>query len=180
MSSVPNTPPWVSEESFLAGPETTQQVELLDGEVIVSPSPNLAHQHIVGGLFLALKTWQKANPKATIGLSPLDLRIAPNRILQPDLFVICDAIAETMPITAVPELIIEVLSSNRSYDRLAKRFVYEEAGVHEYWMVDADRRCIEVVVAGELRVETESVQSSSLEGLLVVDVATLFGPLSTE
>ena len=85
-----------------------------------------------------------------------------------------------MPITAVPELIIEVLSSNRSYDRLAKRFVYEEAGVHEYWMVDADRRCIEVVVAGELRVETESVQSSSLEGLLVVDVATLFGPLSTE
>lgn len=173
MSSVPTTPPWISEESFLSGPETTQQVELLDGEVIVSPSPNSTHQRLVGDLFLALKHWQRANPDTMVGLSPLDVRIAPNRILQPDLFVFSDGVVDAMPLDGVPQFIVEVLSSNRSYDRLAKRFVYEQAGVHEYWMVDADRKCIEVVVDGELRVEAETVRSVALSGL-VVDVVELF------
>jgi Uma2 family endonuclease len=173
MSSVPTTPPWISEEEFLSGPETMQHVELLDGEVIVSPSPTIAHQQVVRRLLRLLEEWVDVRPPAFLGLSPLDLRIAPYRILQPDLFVICDAIAATMPINAVPELIIEVLSSNRSYDRLAKRFVYEQAGVHEYWMVDIDHRCIEVVVAGELRAETQTVRSVALDGL-VIDVAALF------
>jgi Uma2 family endonuclease len=31
---------------------------------------------------------------------------------------------------------VEVLSSNRSHDRLTKRVVYGEAGVRAYWMVD--------------------------------------------
>lgn len=173
MSSVPTTPPWISEESFLSGPETTQRVELLDGEVIVSPSPNSTHQRLVRRVLRRLEAWADEHPAAFLGLSPLDVRIAPNRILQPDLFVFRDGVEDAMPLDGVPQLIIEVLSSNRSYDRLAKRFVYEQAGVHEYWMVDAERKCIEVVVSGELREETNSVRSIALEGL-VVDVTGLF------
>jgi Uma2 family endonuclease len=173
MSSVPDTPPWVSEEAFLAGPESMQQVELLDGEVVASPSPNSTHQRMVGDLFLVLKMWQSAHPEAMVGLSPLDVRIAPNRILQPDLFVFRDGVADALPLDGVPQFIIEVLSRNRSYDRLAKRFVNEKAGGQEYWMVDAERKRIEVVVAGELRVETQSVHSVALDGL-VVDAAALF------
>jgi Uma2 family endonuclease len=40
------------------------------------------------------------------------------------------------PIQRIPELCIEVLSNNRTYDRVTKRFMYAEAGVAEYWIVD--------------------------------------------
>jgi Uma2 family endonuclease len=35
----------------------------------------------------------------------------------------------------VPELCIEIASTNRAYDRV-KRFLYAEAGVQEYWLID--------------------------------------------
>jgi Uma2 family endonuclease len=40
------------------------------------------------------------------------------------------------PVDRVPEVCIEVLSTNRVYDRVAKRALYAEAGVREYWLVD--------------------------------------------
>ena len=40
------------------------------------------------------------------------------------------------PIDRVPDLCIEVLSTNRVYDRLTKRFVYAAAGVRELWLVE--------------------------------------------
>lgn len=40
------------------------------------------------------------------------------------------------PVSRVPEICVEVLSSNRAYDRVTKRFVYAGAGVTEYWIVD--------------------------------------------
>ena len=36
----------------------------------------------------------------------------------------------------MPDLCIEVLSSNRAHDRVTKRFLYAEAGVAEYWVVE--------------------------------------------
>jgi Uma2 family endonuclease len=40
-----------------------------------------------------------------------------------------------MPITRVPDLCIEVVSRDRTYDRVTKRLVYAEAGVREMWTV---------------------------------------------
>ena len=36
----------------------------------------------------------------------------------------------------MPQLCIEVLSTDRAYDRLTKRFLYAAAGVAEYWVVE--------------------------------------------
>jgi Uma2 family endonuclease len=40
------------------------------------------------------------------------------------------------PIGRIPELCIEVLSINRTYARVTKRFMYAEAGAAEYWIID--------------------------------------------
>lgn len=40
------------------------------------------------------------------------------------------------PVDQVPQLCVEVLSTNRAYDRLTKRFVYAAAGVEELWIVE--------------------------------------------
>jgi Uma2 family endonuclease len=50
-------PAMVSEQEFLSLPETMERIELLDGEVIVSPSPTPWHQELLRRLVVALSAW---------------------------------------------------------------------------------------------------------------------------
>src|SRR5205814_9343870 len=128
----------VSEAEFLSLPESLERVELIDGEVIVSPSPTFWHQEVLRRLVLALGRWADGRADVTIAQAPLDVRFAPDRILQPDAMVFLTRIVREQagPIDRVPEICVEVLSSNRAYDRVTKRFIYAAAGVAEYWIVD--------------------------------------------
>ena len=129
----------VSEAEFLALPETTLRQELLDGEVLVPPSPTVWHQELLGRVVTALRGWaSETGARATIIQAPIDVRFGPNRILQPDAIVVLDILGRdtATPLTRVPEICIEVLSTDRAYDRVTKRYVYAEAGVQEYWIVD--------------------------------------------
>jgi len=131
----------VSEEEFLSLPESTEKVELLDGEVILSPSPSYRHQWILRQVVRALEDWAATqHGDVTVGMAPLDVRFAPGRILQPDAFVLFARVPpeHLEPIAEVPALCVEVMSSNRAYDRMTKRLVYAEAGVAELWTIDAD------------------------------------------
>ncbi len=132
-------PALVSEEEYLSLPETMERLELLDGEVVVAPSPSPWHQELLGRLVVALRAWSAdAGRPVFVGMAPLDVRFAPLRILQPDAFVILESLAldREGPIDRVPELCVEVLSTNRAYDRLTKRLVYAAAGVQELWIVE--------------------------------------------
>lgn len=131
-------PALVSEEEFLALPESTGPIELLDGEVYIPPAPTFEHQDCVLSLGTTLRAWARAHPPARVGLAPLDVRLGPNRIVQPDVALWVDGLASTAsPIATVPTLIVEVLSpGSRGYDRLTKRLLYAEAGVAEYWILD--------------------------------------------
>lgn len=132
-------PTFVGEEQFLALPESTERVELLDGEVIVSPSPSPWHQQLVLRLASALEGWanRQAQP-VFVGLSPLDVRFSANRILQPDLFVILEPVTldQDGPLVRVPDVCVEIASRDRTYDRVTKRLIYAEAGVREFWFVE--------------------------------------------
>ena len=131
--------PVVSENEFLQLPESTSKIELLDGEVVVSPSPSYWHQEIVGRILVALRTWARRQRRSvTVGHAPLDVRIAPGRILQPDVFVLFARVPRrhSGPITRVPELCVEVLSEDRVHDRVTKRLLYAAAGVKEYWVIE--------------------------------------------
>ena len=129
----------VSEAEFLALPVSSTKTELLDGEVIVAPSPSPRHQILVRRLVTALEVWAKSSdPAPFVGLSPFDLKLGAERILQPDIFVILGPVDQTapQPWMVVPDLCVEVLSSDRVYDRVLKRLVYAQAGVREYWTIE--------------------------------------------
>lgn len=131
--------PLVSEAEFLSLPESTDKVELVDGEVIVAPSPSYWHQEVLARLVGVLRDWaDRQEQPVTVGQAPLDIRFAPGRILQPDAFVILDAVDRNHegPLDRIPEVCVEVLSSNRLYDRVTKRFIYGQAGVKELWTVE--------------------------------------------
>lgn len=168
----------VSESEFLGLAESMDQIELIDGEVIVSPSPSPWHQLIVGRLYVALTAWARTRAEpAFIGLSPLDVRFAAGRILQPDLFVILGQIdvMRPGPIDRVPDLCIEIVSSDRFYDRVTKRLVYAPSGVREYWVVDHAHLVERWTGPGLTEAEevTDRLTSPLLPGL-VVDVPALF------
>jgi Uma2 family endonuclease len=131
----------VSEEEFLSLPESTDKVELVDGEVILSPSPSYRHQWILRRVVRALEDWAATQERdVTVGMAPLDVRFAPGRILQPDAFVLFARVPleHAGPISEVPALCVEVMSSNRAYDRMTKRLIFAEAGVVELWTIGPD------------------------------------------
>jgi Uma2 family endonuclease len=169
----------VSEAEFLALPESVTKVELLDGEVIVSPSPTFWHQEVLGRAYAALRTWAR-DRHATVAVCPLDIRFAPNRILQPDIAIFLEKVraAEPMPINRVPEICVEVVSRDRLYDRVTKRFVYAAAGVRELWLVQPANLIERFSGDGlEAREEIRDVMRSPLLENLALDVPSLFAGL---
>lgn len=129
----------VSEGEFLALPESMRPTELVDGELVKAPSPSFWHQEVLSRLVMALRSWALTySGPVTVVQAPMDVRFAADRILQPDAMVFLAALDRDVasPIRRIPELCVEVLSSNRAYDRVTKRFMYAEAGVAEYWIVD--------------------------------------------
>ncbi|MCB9765554.1 MAG: Uma2 family endonuclease [Alphaproteobacteria bacterium] len=168
----------VSEAEFLALPESMQQVELVDGEVVVSPAPRWWHQEVCRRLVVALSLWADEQPSPfTVIQSPADVRFGPGRILQPDLFVLEGRLPRehTGPITRLPLVCVEVVSSNRIYDRVTKRLIYAAAGVPEYWVVEQGG-LIERWTGEGLQVSEEITDQLSTPRLpgLVVDVEALF------
>ena len=130
-------PTRVTEAEFLSWPESTQRVELIDGGVVAQPAATYGHQEALGRIVRALSNWADGRG-ITIIQSPCDIRFGPNRILQPDAFVILEStpMSHRGPLTRVPEICIEVLSRDADYDRVTKRLIYAEAGVAERWLVD--------------------------------------------
>jgi Uma2 family endonuclease len=130
----------MTEAAFLRLPESMNKVELLDGEVVVAPSPAFWHQEILRRVIVALSTWAESHDRpVTVGQSPLDVRFAAGRILQPDAFVLFGRVARRHrgPIDRIPALCVEILSEDRVYDRVTKRLLYAAAGVKELWIIDA-------------------------------------------
>jgi Uma2 family endonuclease len=132
---------------FLQLPETMQKMELIEGELIVSPSPVLRHQKIV---FAIAKLLDSLKPNGLVVVSPMDVEFDINDVYQPDTFWIAEsgkAVEVEGHIVGAPDLIVEVLSpSTAKYDKKQKFNTYEKFGVREYWMADPDGEYIEVWV----------------------------------
>jgi Uma2 family endonuclease len=128
-----------------ANPLVTPRYELVDGELLVTPSPSRRHQFVVAELLHALLRYLKSDRVARAVTSPSDLRLEEESLVQPDVYVVprggpgkigdgdLDAVL----------LAIEVLSpSSRHIDRGRKRLLHQRR-VPEYWIVDIDTRSIE-------------------------------------
>lgn len=133
-------------EMLHALPDDGNRYELVDGELLVSPSPALPHQRVVAELLLLLAPWARAR-RLEVFIAPSAITFTPRRELQPDLFVV--PYRGGKRVQDVGELVhlilaIEVLSpSTARHDRVTKRRVYAEQGVAEYWIVDPDARTVE-------------------------------------
>lgn len=132
-----------------AFPEDNVRREIIDGELIVSPSPEWRHQEISVRLTVAFANHVGEYGGATVMHAPLDVELFEHDVVQPDILVISDArahIGGQRPVRGAPDLVIEILSSNARYDRVRKRDLYARASVPLYWIVDGESDRVEVHV----------------------------------
>jgi Uma2 family endonuclease len=131
----------------LALPDDGKRYELVDGELLVSPSPRRLHQIALAGLFRPVDAYVRIHRLGTTLFSPADLSFREGQLVQPDLFVearMNESQSQEWDESGVPILVAEILSpSTARFDRITKRRLYQRAGVGTYWIVDLDARLIE-------------------------------------
>lgn len=125
-------------------------LQLLEGELVVSPSPEVVHQVVNSELLLILAA---AVPRhLRVLTAPLDLRVDERTVVQPDLMVVRRSLVDGPEVQEPPVLAVEILSpSSRRTDLVRKPDILARFGVAHYWVVDPVDPAIRAfrLVAGE-------------------------------
>lgn len=133
---------------FAAIPYDGLRRELIEGEIVVSPSPRTRHQDLVGRLFVVFSNHVDQHRGGRVFVSPYDVVFSDTDVVEPDVVFVADSkstIITDANIQGVPSLLIEVVSNSR-YDRIRKRDLYAKFCVPEYWIVDPDADRVEVYI----------------------------------
>jgi Uma2 family endonuclease len=163
-------------------PDDGQRYEVIDGELFVTPSPSPRHQAAIAELFVLLREYLSRERVGYAYFAPLDVIFSPTRAVQPDLLVvplIHGRRPEKFGDVGRLLLAVEVLSpSTARADRVAKRRMFRDEGVADYWIVDLDARTVERSTPADSRFEilADRIEwfPAGAESPLVVDLADYF------
>lgn len=121
-----------------------QRAELINGRIYMMAPPNRNHQKISGCLYAEIYNYiQKKNGNCEVYAAPFAVFLNADDInyVEPDISIICDKSKLTdKGCNGAPDWIIEIVSpSSRRMDYNTKNWIYAEAGVREYWIVDPSK-----------------------------------------
>lgn len=135
-------------EMVRALPEDGKRYECIDGELLVSTTPEVTHQRAVGEMYYRLRLALDPLRQVEVLTSPADIELEPTTLVQPDVFVCPQNTRRGMhqwSDIASLHVAIEVLSpSTARVDRVKKRRFFARVGVPQYWVVDCASEVIEV------------------------------------
>jgi Uma2 family endonuclease len=133
-------------------PDDGNRYEILDGRLLVTPLPNVAHGRI--STFVR-RVLDRAAPKSLILVGctmGIDIR-ARTTCYIPDVMVVrATALRKGTDVLRPPDvlLVVEVLSpSNAGIDLVQKRHDYAAAGIPRYWIVDPRDSTVTVLALPE-------------------------------
>lgn len=133
--------------------------EMLDGTVVVSPSPGFGHADAV--LTLAGVLRAAAPPGLRVLTAPFPVRLGRQTELRPDLLVARYVDLLRDELTVPPLLVVEVRSpASDLVDRSLKRSVCARHGIAGYWLVDPETpalTALELDEAGDYRTVADVV-----------------------
>lgn len=137
---------WTAAEVQALPDDPSHRYECVDGVLLVSPAPRMAHQSAVTVLVGMLDALVRQAGVGAVFVAPSEWILDPRTLVQPDLYVV-PLVDGRRPRTEAergqPLVFIEVLSpSTARFDRVVKRARYQRAGI-EYWIVDLDSRLVE-------------------------------------
>jgi Uma2 family endonuclease len=177
----PKTKRWTYEEYYRL--DDDKRYEIINGQLLMPPSPDTWHQDWVRSIFLVLHAHVRAAKLGEMLISPLDVVFDEENLCQPDLIFVAEAqrsIIQKRGIFGSPHLLVEIISpSSVRRDRYDKRALYARFGAKEYWIGDAANRSLEIHTlngsAYELHccAEEKGVVTSPLLSGLQFDVSNL-------
>lgn len=170
MTLIPDIMPMITRAEGIPGPkqgdwtyidyaalDDGKRYEIVNGVLFLIPTPWLLHQGVVGEVFIYLFDHVTSASLGEVVIGPIDVELAPNVVLQPDIVVVLNTglgkITDTHFIGA-PDLVIEVSSPGTiGYERREKQDAYSRGGVLEYWIVNPEAQTVEILMldTGEYR-----------------------------
>ena len=157
-------------------PDDGRRHEVIDGEHIVNPAPNLDHQRLSRKTLFQLYTQIELQGLGEVFDAPCDLQLSEWDIVQPDLIVVLKRKQNILTPTRLigsPDLVVEILSaSSVHHDRVRKLELYRKSAIPEYWIVDPDQHVVEQFVLRDnayvpVGRHTDSVTVQVVEGVRV-------------
>src|SRR5690554_1007440 len=130
--------------------EEDVKCEILDGELLMTPAPLIAHQRTLASLYQHLAHVVNQQQAGELLFAPVDVFFDGENVYQPDLVFVSAArssIIQEKGIMGIPDLVVEVISPSTSYiDRYSKKDKYGQFGVKEYWIADPANQTLEIFV----------------------------------
>lgn len=118
--------------------------EVIDNNIYMSPSPTKEHQRLLLSLASQIQAYVQQNDLGEIFISPYDVYLNQREnVVQPDIFFLKkdrQDIAHSKGIYGAPDLVIEILSTNKIHDQERKLELYRQNHVPEYFIVDPETK----------------------------------------
>jgi Uma2 family endonuclease len=167
-------------------PDDGNRYEVIDGELLVTPSPSPQHQRIMARLTIALDAYVEHHGLGVV-VPDVDLLFQTGQFLRPDLLVVPESSRPGITrrgIEMAPSLVIEIQSPTSSaIDRVKKPARYGDFGIPDYWVLDPEERCAWVWRFADRVKEAERVTDHLVwhpRGAtepLVIDLAAVLAPI---
>ena len=119
-----------------------ENVELIEGELIMMAAKYAPHENIKHALNLALA--RSIGEELYVAIES-SLRLNDDTIVEPDITVIARELYKTTRRLVEPRpehvrLLIEIAASSLTYDRKVKARLYARHGIREFWVIDPKER----------------------------------------
>jgi Uma2 family endonuclease len=138
---------WTYEEYYKL--DDGQRYEIIDGDLLMAPSPDVWHQDWLSNLHFLLRLYFAKRKAGRLFIAPFDVVLDSENTVQPDLVFVAAAnkgIIEKRAVFGAPDLLVELLSpSSIRRDRHVKKALYARFGVKEYWIGDPANRTMEIL-----------------------------------
>jgi len=139
----------MSVDDFLKLPDDGCNYELIDGVVVMSPSPTPEHQHVTMKIAAQIEWFLRDHPVGIV-LPEIDVHIGQgptggDLVYRPEIVFIRAERLRGMRerIVGAPDVVVEVISrGSRRMDTETKKDDYERFGVREYWLIDPEREAM--------------------------------------
>lgn len=166
-------------EDYLKMTPEDGRYELIEGELLITPSPAWKHQRISRKIVYRLEEYVVKRELGEVFYAPLDVYLDNQNVVQPDILFIkkerLNIIGEKN-VQGAPDLVVEILSESTAYrDTIHKKKIYARFGVKECWLVAPEDKLVEVYTLknqGEYQLlktyyDKDIIESETIGGLKI-------------
>jgi Uma2 family endonuclease len=176
----PNQGHWDEGDFLTLNRMTNRLIELVDGRLEVLEMPTKSHQQRARMVADALDLHcQRTGTPGEAVLAPYPVRVDAGRFREPDVVFSADKSRLGEDFAERPDLVVEVVSSDRDRDFVDKRRDYASAGIAEYWIIDPREQILLILVlhGGEYREQARCGPGQMAKSVIVPNFEMDVSPL---